>query len=74
MEIKIFVVQLCLLIMSSNYQKSDKTPFVIYAHFECIIEKTDGCNSNPDNSSKIKVSKHVPSDFSMCAISSFISI
>ena len=60
--------------MSSNYRKSDKTPFVIYADLECIIEKTGGCNSNPENSSKTKVSKYVPSDFSMCTISSFISI
>ena len=25
------------------YQKVHKTPFIIYADLECIIEKTDGC-------------------------------
>ena len=26
----------------SQYQKSDKTPFIIYADLECILEKIDG--------------------------------
>ena len=28
----------------SQYQKSDKAPFIIYADPECLIEKTDGVN------------------------------
>ena len=28
-------------------QKSDKTPFTIYADFECIIEKISGCKNKP---------------------------
>ena len=64
----------CNVIMSSEdtkilefnqYQKSDKAPFVIYADLESIIEKTDGCKNNPQNSSTTKVSKHIPSGFSM---------
>ena len=35
----------------NQYQKSDKAPFIIYADLECIIEKTDGCKNNPENSS-----------------------
>ena len=31
----------------NQYQKSDKTPFIIYADLECIIEKIDGCKNNP---------------------------
>ena len=58
----------------NQYQKSDKAPFIIYAGLECIIEKTDGCKNNPENSSTTKVSEHIPSGFSMSTISSFRSI
>ena len=58
----------------NQYQKSDKAPFIIYADLECIIEKIDGCKSNQENSSTIKVSTHIPSGFSMSTISSFRSI
>ena len=55
----------------NQYQKSDKTPFIFYADLKCIIERIDGCKNNPENSSATKVSKHIPSGFSMFAISSF---
>ena len=58
----------------SQYQKSDKAPFIFYADFECIIEKIDGCKNNPKNSSAAKVSKHILSGFSMSTISSFRNI
>ena len=58
----------------SKYKKSDKTSFIIYADIECIMEKTDGCKNNLENSSTTKVSKHIPSGFSMSTISSFRSI
>ena len=58
----------------NQYQKSDKAPFIIYADFECIIEKIDGCKNNIENSSAAKVSEHIPSGFSMPTISSFRSI
>ena len=58
----------------NQYQKSDKVPFIIYADLECMIERTDGCKNNPENSSTTKVSKHIPSGFSMSTISSFRSI
>ena len=48
--------------------------FIIYADFECIIEKISGCKYNPETSSTTKVSKHIPSGFSMSEISSFKSI
>ena len=53
----------------SQNQKSDKAPFIIYAELECIIEKIDGWRNNPENSSAIKISKHIPSGFSMSTIS-----
>ena len=58
----------------NQYQKSDKATFIIYADLECLIEKIDGCKNNPENSSTTKVSKHIPSGFSMSTISSFRSI
>ena len=55
----------------SQYQKSDKAPFIIYADLECIIKKIAECKNNPENSSATKVTKHIPSGFSMSTISSF---
>ena len=39
-----------------------------------LIEKIDGFKNNAENSSTTKVSKHIPSGFSMSAISSLRSI
>ena len=58
----------------NQYQKSDKALFIIYADPECAVEKTDGCKNNPENSSTTKVSKHIPSGFSMSTIFLFRSI
>ena len=58
----------------NQYQKSDKTPFIIYADLDCIIEKIHGCNNNPQNSSTTKLSKHIPSGFSTSTIFLFRSI
>ena len=58
----------------NQYQKSDTAPLIIYADLECIIEKIDGCKSNPENLSTTKVSELIPSSFSMSTISSFRSI
>ena len=46
-------------------QKSDKAAFIIYTALECLIEKTDGCKNDPENSSTAEVGKHFPSGFSM---------
>ena len=54
----------------SQYQKSDKGPFIIYADLECLLEKTDGCENNPETSSTTKLSEHIPWGFSMSTISS----
>ena len=58
----------------NQYQKSDKAPFIIYADLECIIGKYDGCKNNPENSSTINVSEHIPSGFSTSTISSLRNI
>ena len=57
-----------------QYQKSDKTPCIVHADLECIIEKIDGCENNPQKLSTTKVSKHNPSAFEMSTISSFRSM
>ena len=58
----------------NQYQLSDKSPFIIYADLEWITEKIDECKNNPENLSTTKVSKHIPSAFSLPTISSFKSI
>ena len=58
----------------NQYKKSDKVPFVIYADFESLIENIDGCKNLENSFSTTKVSEHIPSSFSMPAISSFKSI
>ena len=40
--------------------KSDKTPYIIYADIESLIKKSDGCVSNPENSSTTKIGEHIP--------------
>ena len=52
----------------NQYQKSDKVPFVIYADFECLIEKIDRCKDNLENSSITKVGAHISSGFSMSTV------
>ena len=62
-------------ILEFNQHKiSDKAPFIIYSDLECLIEKTDGCKNNPENSSSTKEGKKIPSDFSMSTILSFKTI
>ena len=51
-----------------------KAPFVVYADIECLIEEIDGCKINSKNLFRTKVGKHIPSGFSMPAVSSFKSI
>ena len=48
-----------------QYKKSDKASFIIYVDLEWIIENIDGCKNNL---STAKVSKHIPSGFSISAI------
>ena len=54
----------------NQYRKFAKLLFVIYADLECITENIDGHESNNENSSTTKVSKHIPSGFSMSTICS----
>ena len=55
----------------SQYQKSDKTPFIIYADLEYLIEEIVGCKIDPEISSTTKKGEHVPTGYLMPTISSF---
>ena len=57
-----------------QHQKSNKTPFIIYADLECLIKKIDESKDNPENVSNAKLGEHISSGFSMTAISSFKDI
>ena len=55
----------------NQHQKSDKASSIIYADFEFLIEKNNGCKNNLENSSTAKLGEHVPSGFSVPTISLF---
>ena len=42
----------------SQYCKSDKAPFIIYADLESLITKIDGCKNNPEKLSATKLIDH----------------
>ena len=48
--------------------KSEKMPFVIHADIESFIRKTDGCANNPENSSTMKIDKHITCGYSLSTI------
>ena len=58
----------------SQYQKSDKTPFIIYVDLECILKKLNGCKNNQENLSTTNVKEQISSGFSMSTTSLFRSI
>ena len=53
---------------SNQYHKSDKAPFIIYADFKSLTEKTDECEINSE-----KASTTIALSFSMSRTSSFKS-
>ena len=44
----------------SQYQKSDKALFIIYADLECLMENIDECKNNLENSITTKVGDYIP--------------
>ena len=59
-------------ILKYNYgEKSMKTPFIIYADLESLLEKTSTCHNNPEKSSTTKINKHAPSGYSLFTQCSF---
>ena len=52
-------------------EKSLKTPFIVYADLECILEKVQYCQNNPKNLYTEKKSKHKPSGYAWSLICSY---
>ena len=52
-------------------EKSMKSPFIIYADLECLLEKMSTCYNNPEESSTAKINKHTPSGYSLFTHCSF---
>ena len=52
-------------------EKSMKVPFIIYADLESLLEKMNTCHNNPEKSSKTKINKRTPSDYSFFTQCSF---
>ena len=44
-------------------EKSIKSPFIIYADLECLLEKMNTCYNNPEESSTTEINKHTPSGY-----------
>ena len=52
-------------------EKSIKSPFIIYADLECLVEKISTCYNNPEESSTTEINKHTPSGYSLFTHCSF---
>ena len=46
-------------------EKSLKVPFIIYADLECLLQKINACQNNPEKSYTEKKAKHKPSGYSL---------
>ena len=52
-------------------EKSIKSPFIIYADLESLLEKISTCYNNPEESSTAEINKHTPSGYSLFTHCSF---
>ena len=52
-------------------EKSIKSPFIIYADLECLLEKISTCYKNPEESSTTEINKRTPSGYSLFTNCSF---
>ena len=52
-------------------EKSVKSPFIIYADLECLLEKMNMCYNDPEESSATEINKHTPSGYSLFTQSLF---
>ena len=59
------------IIKYNHGEKSIKMPFTIYADLECLLEKMDTCENDPNKSSTTKINKHAPSGYSIFTNCSF---
>ena len=54
----------------TNYHKQMKAPYVVYADFECVLQKIAGCEPPQNESFTVKTERHVPCGFSYIAVRS----
>ena len=59
------------IIIYNQGEKSIKSPFIIYADLECLLEKIDTCYNNPEESSTTETNKHTPFGYSLLTHCSF---
>ena len=59
------------IIKYNHGEKSIKMPFTIYADLECLLEKVDTCENDPNKSQTTKINKHIPSGYSIFTHCSF---
>ena len=52
-------------------EKSIRSPFIIYADLECLLEKISTCYNNFEESSTTDINKHTPSGYSLLTHCSF---
>ena len=52
-------------------EMSIRSPFIIYADLECLLEKINTCCNNPEKSSTTEINKHMPSGYSLFTHCSF---
>ena len=57
------------MVVFNKYHKPDKGSFIIYADLESLIQKIYVYKNNPEKLFTRKVGEHIPSGFSMSAIS-----
>ena len=51
--------------------KYDKMPYIVYADTELLIRKIDELANNLENSSTMKIGKHIPCGYSMSIVLGF---
>ena len=52
-------------------EKSIRSPFIIYADLECLLEKISTCYNNTEKSSTTEINKYTPSGYSLFTHCSF---
>ena len=59
------------IIKHNQGEKSIKSPFIIYADLECLLEIISTCHNNPEELSTTEINKHTPSGYSLFTHCSF---
>jgi len=53
-----------------NHHKQMKSPYVVYADFECLLKKMHSCEPSPEKSFTVKAEKHEPCGFAYIIVRS----